>query len=98
MFGTQHHRPAVSKRRISWFRTIFLLLTRCILDLRRVDFVQRVSPKAILEAFETPLPSERHISSCLDDIIAVCRIGFEVEKLSRRKLKVRSQRKDGGPA
>ncbi|KAG2946920.1 hypothetical protein PC117_g7266 [Phytophthora cactorum] len=45
----------------------------------------RVSPKAILEAFETPLPSGR---SCKDDIIAVRRLGFKVENLSRRKLKV----------
>ncbi|POM57308.1 hypothetical protein PHPALM_38194 [Phytophthora palmivora] len=48
--------------------------------------LMRVSPQAILEAFETQLPCQRH--SCKDhDIMAVRRLGFEVDNLSRHDLK-----------
>ncbi|KAG7380464.1 hypothetical protein PHYPSEUDO_007197 [Phytophthora pseudosyringae] len=48
--------------------------------------LMRVSPQAILEAFVTPLPSQRHLSASAGDIIAVRRLGFEVASLSRQQL------------
>ncbi|KAE9041984.1 hypothetical protein PR002_g4142 [Phytophthora rubi] len=50
--------------------------------------LMRVSPQAILEAFQTPLPHRQNPPVCTDDVVAVRHLSFEANTLFPQHLQV----------